>query len=449
MARDVHLSPVVRGLQGRHVNHSLTKEITVKARRQGLWGLVALAAVLVAANMALAQGSPGSQPEDQLITLESDTTPVVTILEILAERTGLNIVTAPEVQGRAISIRLRNTPFSEALNLVVRAAGLGYERVGNSILVADPERLATQTGLTTRVFTLQYANAQEVVAALDIISEEVRSFISGNRIVVRAPQSAIEEIDRIIEQIDLRPAQVLFEARLVEVNTSALQELGIDWEKITKWTEVLVEGDAEESDADAIPDELGFKQFDEFGTVHRQAEAVEVAIDLLLTEGDARLLANSKITTMDNQPAEIFIGQTIPVVITSLQSGQTGGTFQSVQLDYIDVGVKLNILPRISAEGFITSVVTPEVSTIVGFVGPDNDLPQTSTRRATSVVRVRDGQKFYLGGLLNEEDRETTKKVPILGDIPLIRYLFRHYRIESTQTDLLIEITPTIVRDQG
>ena len=110
-------------------------------------------------------------------------------------------------------------------------------------------------------------------------------------------------------------------------------------------------------------------------------------MDLLITEGDARLLANSKITTMDNQPAEIFIGQTIPVVITSLQSGQAGGTFQSVQLEYIDVGVKLNILPRISAEGYITSVVTPEVSTIVGFVGPDNDLPQTSTRRATSVVR--------------------------------------------------------------
>jgi type II secretory pathway component GspD/PulD (secretin) len=152
---------------------------------------------------------------------------------------------------------------------------------------------------------------------------------------------------------------------------------------------------------------------------------------------------------MNNQPAEIFIGQTVPVVITSLQGGQGGGTFQSTSLDYIDVGVKLGITPRISSEGFITTVVNPEVSNIVGFVGPDNDLPQTSTRRAQAVVRVRDGQKFYLGGLLNEESTETIKKVPVLGDIPLIRYLFRHYRTETTQTDLLIEITPTIVRDQN
>jgi type II secretory pathway component GspD/PulD (secretin) len=414
---------------------------------------------VLAAAPVFAQGSLPAAGDEQLITLESDKTPVVTVLEILAERTGLNIVTAPEVQGRDISLRLRNTPFSEALNLVVRAAGLGYERVGNSILVADPERLATQTGLTTKVFTLEYANAREVTAALDIISEEIRSFASGNRIVVRAPQSAIEEIGRIVKQIDVKPAQVLFEARLVEVNTTALKELGIDWERITKWTEIFTEGNpggaagTDEAGAgtrtDVIPDNLGFRTFDKFGDVYRQAEAVEVAVDLLLTEGDARLLANSKITTMDNQAAEIFIGQTVPVVITSLQSGQAGGTFQSVQLDYIDVGVKLNILPRISGEGYITSVVTPEVSTIVGFVGPDNDLPQTSTRRATSVVRVRNGQKFYLGGLLNEEDRETIKKVPILGDIPLIRYLFRHYRTESTQTDLLIEITPTIVQDQN
>lgn len=430
----------------------------MKARWHRAWGLV-LAVSVVTAAPVFAQGSLPAPGEDQLITLESDKTPVVTVLEILAERTGLNIVTAPEVQGRDISIRLRNTPFSEALNLVVRAAGLGYERVGNSILVADPERLATQTGLTTKVFTLQYANAKEVTAALDIVSEEIRSYTSGNRIVVRAPQSAIEEIGRIVQQIDVKPAQVLFEARLVEVNTTALKELGIDWEKITKWTEIFTEGDpggAAGTDqtgrgtrTDALPDNLGFKKFDTFDDVYRQAEAVEVAVDLLLTEGDARLLANSKITTMDNQAAEIFIGQTVPVVITSLQAGQSGGTFQSVQLDYIDVGVKLNILPRISAEGYITSVVTPEVSTIVGFVGPDNDLPQTSTRRATSVVRVRNGQKFYLGGLLNEEDRETVKKVPILGDIPIIRYLFRHYRTESTQTDLLIEITPTIVQDQG
>ena len=178
----------------------------------------------------------------------------------------------------------------------------------------------------------------------------------------------------------------------------------------------------------------------------RQAAAVEVAVDLLITNGNARLLADSKITTMNNQAAEIFIGQTVPVVISTLSSGQTGGTFSSTSLEYIDVGVKLAITPRISTEGFITTEVTPEVSNIIAI--SDEGLPTTSTRRATSVVRVQDGQKFYLGGLLEEVSTETIQKVPILGDIPLIRYFFRHYRTEVIQTDLLIEITPTLVADQ-
>ncbi len=374
---------------------------------------------------------------------------MITVLEILADRSQLNIVTSPEVQGRTISIHLTNTPFIEALNLVVRAAGLGYERVGNSILVADLQRLATQTGLTTRVFELQYANADEVTEALAVVSKDMRSYGSGNRLIVKAPQSIIEEIDGIVRQLDAKPAQVMLEARLVEVNTTTLKELGIDWAKITNWTQIVTEGDPGSSSNDALPSELPFVKYGKTDDWYRQVEAFEITLDALITDGNAKLLANSKITTMDNQPAEIFIGQTVPVVITSLQSGGVqGGAFQSVQLEKIDVGVKLNITPRISNDGFITSLVSPEVSTIVAFVGPDNDLPQTSTRRATSVVRVRDGQKFFLGGLLNEETKEAVKKVPLLGDIPVIGYLFRHYRIEKTQTDLLIEVTPTIIRDQ-
>ncbi len=426
----------------------------MKAMTPGLWkagrfGGLMVAALLLTTSPALAQDNQALTVDGQLISLDADNTPVITVLEILADRSQLNIVTSPEVQGRTISIHLANTPFIEALNLVVRAAGLGYERVGNSILVADPQRLTTQTGLTTRVFDLQYANAKEVTEALAVISKDMSSYGSGNRLIVKAPQSVIEEIDGIIRQLDAKPAQVMLEARLVEVNTTALKQIGIDWEKISNWTQVITEGDPGPSSNDGIAQQLPYIKYGHSTEWYRQVEAFELTLEAMITDGSAKLLANSKITTMNNQPAEIFIGQTVPVVITSLQSGGVqGGAFQSVQLEKIDVGVKLNITPRISDDGFITSLVAPEVSTIVAFVGPNDDLPQTSTRRATSVVRVRDGQKFYLGGLLNEESRETVKKVPLLGDIPVLGYFFRHYRIEKTQTDLLIEVTPTIIHDQ-
>jgi type II secretory pathway component GspD/PulD (secretin) len=411
--------------------------------------VLSAALAMVWFSLAPAQEVGSAEDTGELITLEADSTPVVVILEILAQRSGLNIVTSPEVQGIPISIKLSNTPFEEALNLVVRAAGMGYERVGSSILVSSPQRLANQTGLITRVYELEYANATEVEEALTIVTENLTSYVAGNQIVVKAPTSVMEELSGLVASLDRRPQQVMLQARLLEVNTTSLKELGIDWESITKWTTIVTEGNPVVSNADALPDQLGYFKVDETDDFYRQAEAFEVTVDALITNGTARLLANSKVTTMENQPASIFIGETIPVVITSLQSGQAGGTFQSVQLDYIDVGIKLDIEPRVASDGSITVNVMPEVSNIVGFVGPDNDLPRTSTRRASARIRVGDGQTFYLGGLLNEEERETQKKVPLLGDIPLLGYFFRHYRIEKIKTDLLIEITPTIIREQG
>lgn len=417
----------------------------------GICVLFALAVPLLLLSPAPSDAQDQEDPASSLlVTLDADSTLVNDILQILARRSGLNIVTSPEIQGRVISIHLKNTPFDEALNLVVRAAGLGYERVGNSILVADTQRLSAQTGFSTRVFELQYASATEVATVLGVLTDEVTTDISGNRIAVRGTQSTIEQVEAVVEELDAKPGQVLLEARLIEVNTTDLLQIGIDWESITDWSTVVSEGALAPSGKGEIPDALGFIKADETLDIYRQVNAFEVALDFLITEGTARLLSNSKIVTLNNTPAEIFIGETVPVVITSLgQAGATGGVFQSVQLEKIDVGVKLNITPRLSGDGYITTLVEPEVSTITAFVGPDDDLPQTSTRRARSVVRVRDGEKIYLGGLLSEHTRQTTDKVPLLGHIPLLGLLFQHTRDEKIRTDLIIEITPRIVGDEA
>ncbi|TPW09213.1 MAG: hypothetical protein FD129_2275 [bacterium] len=129
--------------------------------------LVLAAVSVVGASPSGAQGTPSTK--DLLISLDADSSQVNSLLQILAERSHLNIVTSPDVQRRRISIHLKNTPFDEALNIVVRAAGLGYERIGNSILVNDPQKLATQTGLTARVYSLQYGNAEEIQQSLTAV----------------------------------------------------------------------------------------------------------------------------------------------------------------------------------------------------------------------------------------------------------------------------------------
>ncbi len=385
-----------------------------------------------------------------LVTLQASDTPVGEILKILADRGGMNIVTSPEVSTRMISIRLTETPFEEALNLVVRAAGLAYERVGGTILVADVERLVTRTGLVTRVFDLQHADPERVREALEVVTESVSVEPDQHRVVVRATHSELEQVAAVILELDRRPQQVLLEARLIEINTSSLKEVGIDWEKLTKWSTKIVEGYNGVSQPGEFPVDIDYVRMTSGSGFFRQYATFDLAIDALITDEHARLLSNVKIATLDGSAAEIFAGETVPVVITSLQSpGASGGTMQSIQLEKIDVGVKLSITPRVTDDGFITALVEPEVSRILKFVGPDEDLPQTSTRRASATVRVRDGETIYLGGLLSEEKRSTAKKVPLFGDLPLLGALFRYSKDEMNRYDLVIEITPRIIGDAG
>ena len=413
--------------------------------------LLALTLLLGAGTGTTARAqTPAPSELPAISSLDADATPVSDILQILASRSGLNIVMSPAVQGRIISIHLRDTPFEDALNLVVRAAGLSYERVGGSILVAEAANLSVPTGLVTRVFNLQYANADDVRAMLEILTKDVTASPSNNQLVIRSSQSVIDQAAEIIRQIDRKPQQILLEARLIEVSTSSLLQLGIQWDKIGQWSTVLSEGNPGQTAPGTLPTALGFVKANQSGDFYRQLAAFDVSLDALLTEGRAKLLSNAKVVTIDGKQAEIFAGETVPVVVTSLQSpGSSGGVLQTVQLQKVDVGVKLDITPRIGGDSLITVLVQPEVSTIERYVGPNSDLPQTATRRANSLVRVRQGEKIFLGGLLSDSKLRTLVKIPVLGSIPVLGGLFRHYRDDNTTLDLIIEVTPTIVGDAG
>lgn len=403
--------------------------------------LVLTSVMVVGASPSGAQSTPATK--ELLISLDADSSQVNSLLQILAERSQLNIVTSPDVQRRRISIHLKNTPFDEALNIVVRAAGLGYERIGNSILVGDPAKLATQTGLTARVYSLQYANATEVQRSLTSVIEGLNAYASGNQVVARGTPSQLDQVEQLLAQLDKKPRQVVIEARLIEVNTNDLTELGVQWDKIAKWTEIFTEGDPGTTTTDQLPNDSEFFKVGNADDWFRQRSAYQVAIDFLITTGRGKLLANSRITTAENHLADIFVGQTIRVVTNILISNGGVGTTQT-QIEEIEVGVTLEATPRIADDGTVTILIAPEVSNIIA-IDPGSGLPTTSTRRANSLVRVMSGEKIIMGGLLKEENREIVQKVPLLGDIPFIGALFRHKTGRVEKTDLVIEITPTIL----
>jgi type IV pilus secretin PilQ/predicted competence protein len=361
------------------------------------------------------------------------------------------------VTGGRISIHMKNVPVEQAVNLVVRAAGLAYERIGNSVLVADAQALKEETGLSSYVVELRYADANEVKSALKQLTDQIEVDHSGNRLIVVTSPRVIAEIEEVVRVVDVPVQQVMLEARIVEVSTDAAKKLGVDWDLLNRQSVLFIEGqNPDASGPGKLPSEVNNESIrkgrkaTELGAMSRQIKSFEVALDLLISEGNARVLANPKIATLNGREASMLIGNRIPFTVTGVVSGGGAGAGVTTQklVEREEVGIKLRITPTINPDGYITTVINPEVSSVTGFTGEFNDLPIVSTRQASTTVRLKNGNSVIIGGLLSEEKTTNVTKVPILGSIPGLGFLFQHHNITSNKKDLVIEVTPHILPEQ-
>jgi len=414
----------------------------------------AFAIALILGLVTLLPGSV-SRAADRLITLDAEDAYLPSVLKILAEKGNLNIITGPGVTGDRLSIHIRDVPVDQAVNLVVRAAGLAYERIGNSILVADPKSLKEETGLSSYVIELKYADANDVKAALKDLSAQIEIDRGGNRMIVVTSPRVIAEIRDIVKEMDVPAKQVMLEARIVQVSTGDTKRLGIDWDQLNRQGAIFVEGsyDSAVGNGDQIrglkvfPNTPGTNDIFKFQNFSRIAQVYRVALDLLIREGTARVLANPKVATLNGHEANILIGSRIPYITSgTLFAGNAAAPTQQVQRE--EVGIKLSITPLINEDGYITTTIKPEVSSVDRFTGVNNDLPVVATRQASTTVRLKDGNSVIIGGLLSEQRTTSVTKVPILGSIPGIGYFFQHHSITSDKTDLVIEVTPRLMPEQ-
>ncbi len=400
--------------------------------------------------------------QEVLVTLHAEDAFLPGILSILARESGYNIVTDPNVnQQDKISIHLDDVPIEQAINLVVRAVGLSYEIVGNSFLIADPKKLKEEVGVTSYVITLKYASAEDVKVILQDISDQIQVDLSGNRLLVNASPKKIAEIIDVVEEIDVPAIQIMLETRLIEVAVDAEEQLGIDWSKLSKYTTILAETGEEntsgggsvlpedqtlgELPATALFNRLSNKKdktklYPKF--LSRQLTAFDFTLNLLVKDNKAEVLANSRLTTINGREANIKLVDIVPYILSS------GGVGGQVQVQREEVGIKLNILPTVNTDGFITVKVEPEVSTIFEFIGPDNNIPRVKSRTSSTTIRVKDGESIIIGGLLSNDKKRTEYKFPLLHKIPYFgEKVFTSNNLIERKTDLIVQITPKIVVD--
>ena len=428
--------------------------------------LIGCIVLLLSVNSIHAQvGSGADADEKTLITIHAEDAFLPSILSILAKESGYNIVTDPNVNKQdKVSIHLDEVPIEQAINLVVRAVGLSYEVVGNSFLVADPKKLKEEVGVTSYVITLKYATAEDVKNLLQDISDQVQVDIPGNKLLVNASPKKIAEIIQVVESIDVPAIQIMLETRLIEVAADIEEQLGLDWSKIASYKTILAENGVplEDGGGSVVPDDqtvgqvpatMGFNRLsglfekDKTGILpkyfSRQLTVFDLTLDLLMRNNKAEVLADSRLTTINGREANIKLVDIVPYILSS------GGVGGQVQVQKEEVGIKLNVLPTVNTDGYITVKVEPEVSTIFEFIGPDANIPRVKSRMSSTTIRVKDGESIIIGGLLSNDKKETSYKFPLLHKLPYIgEKLFTSNGIIERKTDLIIQITPKIIQDE-
>ena len=412
------------------------------------------------------------------VTVHAEDAPLSSVLAMLAQESEYNIVTGPNVNSSdKLTIHLTDVPINQAINLVVRASGLSYEIVGSSILVASPSNISRDVGIKPHIVSLKYANPDEVAKLLQNITTQITVEKSGSNLLVSASPKKIAEIEAIVEEIDVPALQIMLEARLIEVSLTDEEELGIDWAKLAEMSWIIAETgskiilpdgnttgsivpgmefeydpltEAYEETFNAmktgiLPENMYFNRLDNIPFANgasRQLTAFDATIDFLLRENKAQILANSQVVTLNGHEANISMVDIVPYILSS------GGVGGQVKVQREEVGIKLSILPTVNTDGFITTSVTPEVSSIYDMIGPDRNIPHVKKRVSNTTVRVRDGQTIVIAGLLSANKRLEISKLPLLWRIPYFgKKFFTHKAEKIEKTDLIVQITPRIIHD--
>ncbi len=386
------------------------------------------------------------------------------VLQIIAETAELNLVVSDRVSG-SITLRLKNVPWDQALDIILKTMDLDKRIMGNVLLVApaaeiaERERLELESSqkieelapLLTEFIQVDYRKASEMMARLQearLVSE--RGFIMAddetNVLMVRETAKGIEEIRRTLRKFDVEVEQVLIEARLVTARASVSKDLGIKWGASYAGGDVEIGnsiGNVDFSQGVSAPGlmvDLGATVASptSFAIGLKSGSSGLLALELsaLETDGQAEVISQPKIVTTNGKVARIESGREIPY--QTVEDGE-------VKIQFKDVVLALDVTPRINPGDRIAMDLKIRQDSL-GEVLPTGDISIDNNELETSVV-VPDGQTIVLGGVFKNETSETVNKTPLLGDLPVLGNLFRNTENKADKTELLIFITPKLVRE--
>jgi len=465
----------------------------------------------------LTQGTRGGYKGEK-VSFNFQSIDVRSVLQVIADFTGLNIITSDTVQG-SLTLRLKDIPWDQALDIILQTKGLDMRKNGNVVLIAPREELALKEKqqlesqaqindlepLQTEMFQLNYAKAQDILNLVSsnratnnqsgggqgsILSRRGVATLDprSNILFVQDTPSRLEEVRRIIRQIDVSVRQVLIEARIVIASDRFSRQLGVRFGQQTGFTfnrgrysvgstgslntqpVVRTEGDRivretrtptpfEIASPTVAP--FGYPGYSDPQALNINLPVLNAAGQLAMTlinlgsgnlinlelsaleaENRGKVVSSPRVITADNQKAHIEQGTEIPYVTPGSANSPATVQFKKAVL-------RLDVTPQITPDNRIIMTVEVRKDSVGQFVqlGGGFQVPSIDTKNVTTQIAVNNGDTAVIGGIYEETIRNDVDKVPYLGDIPILGYLFKQSGRSSDKTELLIFLTPRIVKD--
>jgi|GEM_PF-5339999 len=299
-----------------------------------------------------------------------------------------------------------------------------------------------------KIVKLKYGKAKDVQALITkwypqiqlVIDERVNAFI------VKDNKSNIEKLEKFISTVDAPKRQVQLDVKIVDLTESGAKSLGVTWNNnssiiSTTFTEVAYNGvawqDVNNANWPPTSPPLNGYQDIPFAGFGRKPLTIPMTLSYLVTKGEAKILATPKVVTLNGEKAMIKVGQRYPITYTDPRAGV-------LQAEYIDIAIKLEVIPQITPDGYIMAEVSPEVSEIAP-TRLGSTFPETITRSLKTNVIVKQGDTIILGGLYRRDYSTTKNKIPFLGDMPFVGEMFKNNSDTSTRDEVVIMITPKLV----
>ena len=391
------------------------------------------------------------------------------VLRLLARQARINMVVSEQVTG-TVTMRLEDVTALQAIAIIVKAKNLFMDRIDNVYYIkTGAERTAEPTESDNYQFSYARAKDTAPLVASQLASKDPPQVDERtNTIFFRETRGNIDNIRKLLVQIDKPTRQVMIEARLVEVTANPKQSYGINWSGVvgsSTQAQTVTLGAPVASGSPqpgANPQTTGFalgnnqtnNLFGSFGHLVAGQFAIlsvpqmSATLRLLNEDADAQFLANPRIVTADNQQAKIEITRNQPVPQLNFNEQTATAVFGGFQDKKF--GNTLLVRPSVNKDDFITLSVKPEISNKVGdatfvFAGATVASPIIDTRSLDSSVLIRSADTLAIGGLLQDEQTKLRNKVPVLGDIPIIGYAFGERLNARTKRNLLVFVTPTII----